>query len=686
MAARSRRDLTRLFDPRSVAVLGASNDERKYGNWVSAQALTMTGRDVHLVNRGGEPVLGHPSHRSLADIGTPVDLVVIAVPAAGFERAVLDSLAAGARAIVGVTAGFAELGPQGRDLQARIVAEVRDAGAVLLGPNCLGLLDTSTGLHLTSNPLPTGRVALLSQSGNLGLELSQFLAARGHGFSRFVSLGNQADLDVVDMVRQCIEHEATDLIAVYCEDFGDGREFVAASAEAALAGKPVVLLTVGGGEASVRTAASHTGALTSSSVVVDAACRAAGVHQVSSPRQLADAAGALLSFGNVPVRRLAVVSDGGGHAGVASDLLEASGLQVPELSEDVSAQLRDLLPTSAAVNNPVDIAGAGERDISSFTAVLETVLASPGVDAVLLTGYFGAYGEYGPGLAAAEVSTAGDMAEAATRHGKALLVHTMRCRGEAAAELARGGVPVFEAVDDAVAALAVLGSTGPPRPPRPAVPPAPPVTSEDYWDARRLFGDAGVPFPPAVLVTTADEAAVAADRIGYPVVLKAMGLLHKSDSGGVALGLQDADRLVGEVARMQRHLQPPAFTIEAMTDTRDAVELIVGVQADPRWGPVAMVGMGGVHAEVLADVAFALAPVTADEAQELLLGLRAAALLGGVRGKPAVDVRAAAQVVAAVTRVAAAHPEIAEMEINPLLATPAGAIGLDARVLLHPTH
>lgn len=241
------RDLTALFDPKSVAVLGASNDETKYGNWLSVQAVRMTDhRAVHLVNRRGESILGRPALRSLAELDEPVDLVVVTVPAHGFEAAVDDALKAGARAIVGVTAGFAELGADGRALQDRIVERVRSAGAVLLGPNCLGVLDSSTSLTLASNPLPPGRIALLSQSGNMALELSGFLEARGHGFSRFVSLGNQADLSAADLIQSCVDHPDTDLIAVYCEDFGDGRAFVAAATAAAGAGKPVLLLTVGG--------------------------------------------------------------------------------------------------------------------------------------------------------------------------------------------------------------------------------------------------------------------------------------------------------------------------------------------------------------------------------------------------------------------------------------------------------
>jgi acyl-CoA synthetase (NDP forming) len=678
------RDLEPLFDPRSVAVLGASNDETKYGNWLSVQALRMAGiRPVYLVNRRGESILGQPSIRSLAEIGATVDLVAVTVPANGFEAAIDDALAAGARAIVGVTAGFAELGAEGRAVQDRIVERVRSAGAVLLGPNCLGVIDSTTSLTLASNPLPEGRIALLSQSGNMALELSGFLKGRGHGFSRFASLGNQADLGVADLIRSCVEHSGTDLIAVYCEDFGDGRDFVAAASAAASAGKPVVLLTVGGSEASVRGAQSHTGALTSDSAVIDAACHAAGIYRVTSPRQLSDVAATLLAHGQHRVHRVAVIADGGGHAGVASDVVEAAGLSVPQFAPEVSAALRDALPPSAGVTNPVDVAGGGEQDITCFASVLETVLASRDIDSVLVTGYFGGYGDYGEGLSRAELEVAEHMAAIAHAHRKPVVVHTMRHDSKAAHVLADAGVPVFAAVDDAVGALAILDRATEPRP-LPELPDTAsrPLTSADYWDARELFRHAGVAFPAARLVADVEEACTAASDIGYPVVLKAMGLLHKSDSGGVALGLNNAEALRAAAADMKQRLAPPGFCVEAMADLGSGIEIIVGVQRDPRFGPVAMVGLGGIYTEVLGDVAFALAPVDTVTARTLLENLRTAVLFRGVRGRPAVDLDAAAGAIAAITSIAATHPEIAELEVNPLLVTPNTALGLDARIVL----
>lgn len=679
------RDLTALFAPRTVAVIGASNDQAKYGNWLAVQALR--GRDlrpVYLVNRRGEPVLGQPTYRRLTDAPGTVDLVAIAVPATGFQEAVEDALAMGARAIVGISAGFAELGAEGRAREAALAERIRSAGAVLLGPNCLGVLDTTSGLYLASNPMPPGPVGFISQSGNMALELGRFLTDSGLGFSRFASLGNQADLTAADLLGSFTAHEGTRLIAVYCEDFGDGRAFARAAAQAVAVGKPVVLLTVGAGQASMRGAASHTGALTSDSAVVDAACRAAGVDRVATPREMAHLLTALHAYGAAGGARAAVLADGGGHASLASDVAESQGLLVQEFPPGLTAALRAELPPSAATANPVDLAGAGEQDITSFRRTLDLALGEDAVDAVLMTGYFGGYGTYGEALGQAEIDTAAAMADSVQAHGKPVVVHTMYADSPAAAVLRQRQVPVFRAVEDAARTLARLAARAARPAPEVAVLPAaaPPVPDEGYWTARELLRRGGLPFPDAAVVHSEGEAAVTGERLGYPVVLKALGLLHKSDAGGVALGLTDQGALRGAYRKMDARLHAPGYCLEAMADTRHGVELIVGVRRDPRFGPVALVGLGGMFTEVLRDVAFALAPVTPAQARRLLDSLRASPLLRGVRGRPPVDLAAAAAAIAAITAVAAAHPEIADLEVNPLLAAPAGCLGLDARIVL----
>ncbi|MFB8398167.1 acetate--CoA ligase family protein [Streptomyces yangpuensis] len=691
------RDLTALFDPASVAVVGASDDPAKYGHAVASQALRAPGRrPVHLVNRRGGTVLGRTAATSLSAIGEPVELVVISVPGAGFEDAVDDALACGAKAIVAITAGFAEAGPAGLARQRAVADRVRAAGAVLVGPNCLGIADNTTELYLASDRFAPGGVALLSQSGNLALELQLRGEPYGLGFSRFVSLGNQADVTLVDLVEDCARHRATSAIAVYAEDFGDGRAFAAA---AAAAGKPVVLLTAGRGSASARSAQSHTGALTTSADVVAAACRDAGVELVRTPREMTVVLAALATPAAGPRtagrRRTAVFTDGGGHGAVAADAAEDAGLDVPELDAATQDRLRRVLWEQSSVGNPVDLAGMGEQRPLSYADTVGELLAAEGVDAVLMTGYFGGYaaseGGLGGGAAGGSV-----LAEGETRAAKEIVAHlaavpkplvvqSMYPRSASCRVLAEAGVPVFAATEDAARALAAMtgravsdpGGAVPPLPPAAA-----PLRDPGYHAVRALLTDAGVPFPAAREV--ADEAGVlaAAAEFEGPYVLKALHVLHKSDAGGVALRLADRDALLAAYRAMHGRLGAPAYSVEAMADLTDGVELIVGVNRDPRFGPVAMVGLGGVLTETLRDVAFALAPVPAGRAAGLLRSLRGAALLDGVRGRPALDVAAASAVVERVTAVAAAHPEIAELEVNPLLVRPDGALALDARAVL----
>ena len=678
------RDLQPLFAPTSVAVVGASADPRKWGNWLASRALRgQHRRAVHLVNRRGGEVLGRDTYRSLLELEAPVDLALVTVPEAALESTVDDALAAGARAIVVISAGTEG---SGRDVA--LGAKVRDAGAVLVGPNCLGIFDAESELELASNDLPPGTIAMISQSGNLGLEVSLLAQEAGLGFSRFVSLGNQADLTTAELIDAMAGHELTQAIALYVEDFRDGREFARAAAHAQAAGKPVVLLTVSGDEAAARAIRSHTGALASDEAAIEAACRAAAIERVSSPRQLIDVIQALIR--SVPPRgpRVAIMGDGGGHCGIAASLAAKAGLQVPELSGSTVATLREHLPPSASCSNPVDFAGGGEADLRNFERVTHTLLECGDVDAVLLTGYFGGYGEYAEVFADPEMATGAALAELTATAGRPLVVQTMYASSPPADALRHGGVPVYRAIEHAVDALSRLAARRDAGDPDdvPALPdPDAPVLDHGYAAARALLAAGGVPFVAQRTVVTAAAAQDAAAEIGYQVALKALAAVHKSDAGGVRLGLADAGALATAYADIEARLHPPAFSVEAMAPLDRGVELLIGARWDPRFGPVALVGLGGVYAEVLRDIAVALAPVTPAQASAMLRKLQAFPLLDGARGRSALDVDSAAGALSALSMVAAAHPEIAELEVNPLLVLPDGAVGLDARIVLrHP--
>jgi acyl-CoA synthetase (NDP forming) len=443
------------------------------------------------------------------------------------------------------------------------------------------------------------------------------------------------------------------------------------------------LLAIEHTDATARAVRSHTGALATDGATIDAACRAAGIERVRSPQELVDVAAALLDAPRPRGRRVAVVADGGGHGGVAAALAHGAGLDVPALSDSLAGRIRAMLPPSAAVANPIDLAGGGEQDVSCFGRIVDALLESAEVDAVLLTGYFGGYAAYASDFGEQESAAAQAMAAAAAASGRPLIVHSMHETGAALTALRSAGVPVYDAIERAVGVLGRLAAardrpaTGvPPLPPA-----APPATDTGYAAVRALLAAGGVPFVAAETVTTTADAFAAATRLSYPVVLKALGALHKSDGGGVVLGIADEAQLRTAVDVVARRLAPPAMSVERMAPLREGIELIAGCRWDERFGPVVMVGIGGIHTETLADVGLALAPIDEDAADRLLHALRGAPLLLGARGRVPLDVRAAARAVAALSRVAAAHPELAEIEVNPLLVTATGALGLDARAI-----
>ncbi|MDQ6876876.1 MAG: acetate--CoA ligase family protein [Candidatus Dormibacteraeota bacterium] len=682
---RPARDLKPLFDPRSVAILGASATPSKWGYWLARSALRGVGRRaVFLVNRRGQDILGQRTYRSLADLPQEVEMVVISIGSADFEQAVDDALAAGARAIVAITAGLGEIGRDGRALERAVTQRVRAAGAVLVGPNCLGVADTGSKLDLASSEFGPGSIGLISQSGNLALELALIATEAGVGFSRFVSVGNQADLDVTELIQAYAAHDQTRVIAVYAEDFQDGRDLAGAASRALDAGKPVILLTVGSSRAGARAARSHTGAMVSASVAVDAACRASGMMRVGAPRQMIELAQALLMSHSPRGRRVGIVGDGGGHVALAADMVTEGGMSLPLLTDELATRIGATLPAGAATRNPVDLAGGGEQDFMNFERTIRTLATSGEVDSVLLTGYFGGYSQESVDFARRETQVALGMADAAAESGRPLVVHTMYPASPAIRALRARRIPVYADIQSAVAVLRRLVDRSEQPPSGVPVMPAPsatPPVPESYFEARELMAAAGIPFIGARKVTTPTEAAAAALELGYPVVLKALGASHKSDRGGVQLGITDEATLKESFAEMSTRLEPPAFSVERMASTTDAIELIVGVRRDPSFGPVVVVGMGGMFADLLQDVAVALAPLTQEVAEQLIRSLRGAPLLLGARGRPSLDVAAAARTAVLLSQLATERGDIAEIELNPVLVRREGALALDARIV-----
>lgn len=671
---RSNPSLRVFSDPASVAVVGASDDPAKWGYWLASGALRgASRRAVHLVNRRAEALLGQPCVASLADIPAAPELVALSVPAAHVPAVVEEGLALGVRGFLGITAGIAD--------EPQLAAKIRAHGARLVGANSLGIYDAGMQLELIWGTLTPGPLALVSQSGQLATEIATIGARHGLGISRFVSIGNQSDVTAPELLADLAGHDATRVVAVYLESFTGGEALFDALAMLRAAGKPTVLLTVGASAASTRLARSHTGSLTSSLDIVDAACRAAGVLRVNTPTQVVDVARTLLTTSVAAGRRVVIVGDSGGQSAVAADLAASNALAVPQLSESLTGVLAAALPAGAGCNNPVDLAGAGEKDLTAYATVIEQALASDEVDAAVLTGYFGCYGTDAPARAGEEVDVARRIGAIASDTGKPVLVHSMGSDSPAADVLWDSGVPVFGAIESALGTLSGIARLGAYRPETvPVAATAPVRPAPGYWAARELLTANDIEVPPAVLVGNRADLDAAAG-LNFPVVLKAGWLEHKSEVGGVVVGIADPDQLAAAFDDMYGRLGAGDYVVEQQDTRSGVVEMLVGGRRDPDLGPVVVVGQGGTETEVHQDVRLERAPVSPGTAAAMISGLRCAPLLAGWRGRPAVDAEGLAELVAQVSQLMAAHPDIAEIELNPVRVGPDAALPVDALVV-----
>jgi len=668
-------ELAVFSDPASVAVVGASDDPTKWGYWLASGALRGAHRRrISLVNSRSSSVLGHPCATSVATLDHTPDLVALCVPAGHVDAVVEESLDRGVRGFLGITAGVAD--------DAALARRISSRGARLIGTNSLGIYDATTELQLMWGSPTPGPLAVVSQSGQLGSELSAVGRRRGLGVSRFVSIGNQSDVTAIELLDDLATHDATRVVALYLESFTDGEALFDTLGRLRAAGKPTVLLTVGASAASSRLARTHTGSLTSSLDVVDAACRAAGVIRVDTPSDVVDVARTLLAAPMPRGRRVAVVGDSGGQSAVAADVAAAAGLSVPPFPAAFTDDLAADLPAGAACGNPVDLAGAGERDLQNYACVVERVIAHGDVDAVVMTGYFGCYGEDTPSLVDAEHAVAKRLGAAVSATGVPVLVHTMSPGSATSTVLQECGIPVFDRVESAVRALASIGGAATPLRPaavRTTTSNAP--VAPGYWAARAVLTAAGVTFPPAVLVRTAADLSAATRDLRSPYVLKAGWLEHKSDVGGVRVNLHDPEQLSAAFDDMWARLGEGDYVVEEQDTRGDIVEILVAGRRDPQLGAVVVVGAGGTDTEIHRDVRMECAPVSLTTARAMIESLRCAPLLHGWRGRPPVDVAGLAELVVAVSHLLAQRGDLDEIELNPVRVTAGGVLAVDALIM-----
>jgi acetyl coenzyme A synthetase (ADP forming)-like protein len=696
--------------PHSVAVIGASRRRRTVGAEILNKLLT--GRfsgEVYPVNARAQSLQGHPAFASIADVPGPVELAIVAVPADEVEAVALACGAAGVRALLVVSSGFAEAGTKGADRQDRLLSICRESGMRLIGPNCLGVLSAVGEVRFDAtfaphSPLP-GNVGFFSQSGGVGIAAIEAASRFGLGLSAFVSVGNKADVSGNDLLEYWEQDPATDVILLYLESFGNARRF-ARIARRVSAGKPIIAIKSGRSPAGARATSSHTGALISASdVTVDALFAQAGVIRAETMHELFDVAGLLSAQPAPRGSRIAIVTNAGGPGILCADACQANGLDVFQPDDDVRRELAAFLAPEASVGNPVDmIATASAAD---YRRVIDVLVRRQVCDAIITI--------FVPPLVTAERDVIREIALAAQDTGRdaghvTLVSVFMGSRdSRPAAPDAQGRrVPGFSFPEDAARALghAARYARWRERPAGVAIPPAGCRPDEAAaiiaaelahgggWLAPRavnaLLDCYGLPLIPTRIVADADEAVAAAAELGGPVALKAIAreLVHKTDAGGVVLGLHGEGAVRSGARQIEAAVAGSGHQLEALIVQPMAavgVELLIGVVHDEVFGPVIACGAGGTSAELLGDVAVRITPLSDLDPGEMLRSLRTFPLLDGYRGAAACDVAAVQDVLLRLSELVEAHPEVAEVDLNPVLATPSGACILDARVRIQPT-
>jgi acetyl coenzyme A synthetase (ADP forming)-like protein len=693
-----------FFRPKAVAVVGASRDPASIGfRILEALVRSRFQGPVFPINPKASVIGCFRACPSVRELPEQVDLAVIAVPRNAVMGVVDDCAARGVRALVIITAGFAEADAAGRELQKKLVDKVRGYGMRMVGPNCLGLLnaDPAVGLNASFSPVfpASGRIAMSSQSGALGLAILATAGRMGLGLSTFVSVGNKADVSGNDLLQYWEEDPGTDVILLYLESFGNPRRFARIARRVSMQ-KPIVAIKSGRTKAGGRAAGSHTAALAASEVAVDALFRLTGVIRAETLAEMFDLAAAL---GNQPLprgRRVGIVTNAGGPAILCVDVCEAGGLVIPELSTATRARLAAVLPAAASVANPVDMIASATPE--HYSQVVETVLASGEVDALIviyipvgLSETDAVVAGVRAGVARARTAGAMDKPVLACLMTDSPFSHARRggaeraisetiptysfpeAAGQVLSKIAAyaawrdqpaGLVPDFDDLDLAQArevCQKALAGRGPGW-----------LSAEE---CRAVLGAVRLPLPPGGVATTAEQAVELAGRIGFPVAVKLASrqVVHKTEAGGVCLNLADTaavrrafDEIRARLAKQNQVEAMDGVVIQPMMS--GGVEVMVGVTQDPLFGPLIAFGLGGVHVEILADVRFCITPLTDRDAAEMVRSIHGYKLLQGYRGHPPADVEAIEEMLLRLSRLVEELPEINEIDLNPVFALPPG--------------
>jgi acetate---CoA ligase (ADP-forming) len=689
--------LTALLAPRSVAIFGASNDpERISGRPLRYFLEAGYSGALYPINPNRDRVQGVPAYPDLAAVPGTVEFALIAVPAALATAALEASIAKGVQAVVMFTAGFAETGEEGRAAQECLADIARRGGIRLCGPNCLGLFNLRTGhtptfgSYLEEGPQRPGPLGMVTQSGAFGTHLLALAKRRGILTGLWISTGNEADIEVADGISFLADDPETEAIACYMEAIKDRDRFVDAVTRARAKGKPVIAMKVGGSAVGAAAAASHTASLAGSDAIYDAAFRQLGVERAVSPEDLIEIAYAC-TRGRLPrSRRLAVITVSGGAGVLMADAAEREGVELTPLSAEAQAEVVSWVPFAAA-RNPVDLTAQPLNEPELIDKGFDLLLGREGFPAI--AAFF---------LLWASSPKMGDIlfksvSQAAARYPDCYFALSVIASEEVRRRYEEAGIAIFEDPWRAVEAVAAamrcaerLAAPATPLPPPLEGLPSLPKRRIGEDEAKRILAGAGIPSVPERLVTGAAEAAAMASDLGDRLVLKILSpdILHKTEAGGVMLDVAAAnaaaayERLVARVRTTAPEARIEGVLISPML--RDGVEVIIGVQNDPVFGPVVMFGLGGIFVEIMRDVTFRIAPFEPEEARRMIGEIRGAAVLEGARGKPPADIDALAEALSQLSRFAAAQAgRFTSIEINPLLVRRrgCGVAALDALIL-----
>lgn len=707
-------NLEKVMRPRSVAVIGASKSETKRG--FQAIRTLLDGKyegKIYPINPKEEFILGFRCHSSITTVPDPVDVALIATPAATVPEILEDCGRKGISGAVILAGGFRETGQVGRQLEEEMVAVARRHNIRIIGPNTSGMLNLVDNLNLVGlRDVPKGDIALLSQSGNMALSIITEAKLKSRkGFSYYVGVGNEADIHFHEYLEFFRQDPNTRAILMYVEGMREGRRFLQ-QAYITTQQKPIILLKSGRSITGKRSAGSHTGALAGMSEVSKGAFERAGIVVIENSDELFPAAETLSCCPPIRNNQIAILADGGGHATIAADILTDYGIELPPLEEKTQKKLRSILPPAASVVNPVDVAGGTDADPSLFAECARTILSDPNIGGMLLVGLFGGYGiRFAESLSLKEEDAAHQMGKMVAKRHKPIVIHSLYNSARPhSLELCRYyNIPVYDSLDLACKGIAVLAQYGnylksyhaktnfvfndhaKSKPEGRAI--LAKAKSEGRrslleHEAKQLFHLHGGPVKPARLATTPEEAIDAAANNG-PVAMKIVSpdILHKSDAGGVKLNVkgksqvrQAYTQLFKAARRYNKKAGIRGVLVEPMAD--EGVEIIIGTKIDEQFGPVIMYGLGGIMVEILKDVSFRVLPISRHTAKAMIDETKSAPILHGVRGTPPCDQKALIHLLLLVSDIVESYPEIEEMDLNPVILHNTGVTIVDARIIL----